>query len=86
MPDHFEIEKRNEIVAQDSGLSKVPEDRRGPDALMDLDDLRRFRVAFVRIGESAPEEESAADRQQDREDQNRAERLKIFPAASARRW
>jgi hypothetical protein len=70
---HLEVEKRNEIVAQDSGIPQVPEDRRGSYTLVDLDDLSLLRIALVRLCQGAPEEEATPDAEKDREDDDRTE-------------
>jgi hypothetical protein len=83
MAHDLHVDQRDVLVADDPLRLQLAEDRGGPLAFADLDGLRGLGEAFVRRGDGAPEEVAAGDEQEDREDQDRAERLQVLAAAAA---
>src|SRR5205085_564495 len=80
MADDLHVDERNVRVAHDTRGLQVADDRGCALTLADLDVFRQAGKSLVRDGYRAKQEVAAADQKDDREDEDRAERLEVFAA------
>ena len=83
MAKDLDVDERKIRIAQNARLVQMPEDDRRSLSLANFQVFERLRKSFVGRSDGAPEEIAAAGGQNDREDEDREQRLQIFAAADA---